>query len=310
VRNGWRSRAPQAKLRGVEREPEFVQRLFPHPVRRLGVPGGELAYVDVGEGRPVLLLHGNPTWSFLYRKVIDALSGAGVRLIAPDLLGFGRSTKIPAREHSLARHAEAIRALVEKLELQGVVLAVQDWGGPIGVLAASQLPGRIAALLIMNTSVIAPEQFRATRFHRFARLPLLSELAFYGARFPMTVLDRVQADRSSISGEVKRAYAWPLRPFLARGAPLALARMVPDSPEHASNAGLRAGDAFVRAFRGPVELVWGVRDPILGRALKKHRELLPEARVTELPAGHFLQEEAPVPIAEAIRRLAKAADVA
>ena len=293
----------------MEREPAFLQRLFPLPARSLSLPEGELAYVEEGEGRPVLLLHGNPTWSFLYRKVIAALGGAGVRLIAPDLLGFGRSTKIPARAHSLALHAGTIRALIERLDLRGVVLVVQDWGGPIGTLAASEVPDRIAALLLMNTSVIAPDRFRASRFHRFARLPVVSELAFY-AGFPIPTLGRVQADPKSISGEVQKAYAWPFRRLSTRGAPLALARMVPDSPGHPSMPGLRRCDAFVRGFGGPIELVWGTRDPILGRALKKHRELLPAARLTELPAGHFLQEEAPVPIAEAIRRLARAADVA
>ena len=290
-------------------EPAYLKRLFPHPVRRLSVAGGELAYVDVGEGLPVLLLHGNPTWSFLYRRVIDALAGAPVRLIAPDLLGFGRSSKPPAKAHSLTFHGQSIAALIEALDLRRYVLVVQDWGGPIGTWAASRAPQRVGALLVMNTSTRVPSRFGGAAFHKFSRVPLLSEAVFYGLRFPIPVLDRVQADRSSIRGEVKAAYAWPFRTFASRGAPLALARMVPDRPDHPTVEGLRACEAFVRGFRGPAELVWGVKDPILGRALRREREALPNARVTELSAGHFLQEEAPVPIAEAIRRLAQAVTV-
>jgi haloalkane dehalogenase len=97
-----------------------------------------------------------------------------------------------------------------------------------------------------------------------------------------------------------------LRKVADRAAPLALARMVPHRPEHPTVAELTEGDAWARSFQGPVELVWGVKDPILGRALWRHRELFPRARVTETPAGHFLQEEVPEEIIAAIRRVADA----
>jgi len=114
----------------------------------------------------------------------------------------------------------------------------------------------------------------------------------------------VQADRRSISGEVARAYRWPLRTPRDRAAPLGLARMVPDSPTHPSVPGLREVDAWLRAFPGPMELIWGRKDPLLGGVLRRHVEALPRARVTETDAGHFLQEEVPEIIARSIRRLA------
>jgi pimeloyl-ACP methyl ester carboxylesterase len=103
---------------------------------------------------------------------------------------------------------------------------------------------------------------------------------------------------------VAAAYRWPLRAFANRAGPLALARMVPDSAAHPSVPALRDVEAWVRGFSGPLEMVWGRLDPILGRALKRHRAALPSARVTEVDAGHFLQEEAPHAIAQAVRRLA------
>jgi haloalkane dehalogenase len=256
----------------------------------------------------VLLLHGNPTWSFLYRKVIAALLQDGqppLRAVAPDLLGLGLSDKPRTLEaHSLRRHGEALLALVEALDLRDVVLVVQDWGGPIGAWMAAHAPGRVGALVVMNTSLLVPAHFRTTPFHRFARLPLVSDVAFRLLGFPLQVLGRTQADPRSISGDVRRAYHWPLRHLRDRAAPLALARMVPDAPGHPTLPALREGEAWVRGFTGPMELVWGTQDPILGRALRRHREALPRARVTELFAGHFLQEEQPEEIAAAIRRVA------
>jgi cis-3-alkyl-4-acyloxetan-2-one decarboxylase len=290
--------------------PPFIARAYPFRSHWLHLPTGErMHYVDEGAGRPVLLLHGNPTWSFLYRKVIAALrGGAGgpFRTVAPDLLGLGLSDKPRSLSaHSLRRHGEAVLALVERLDLRDVVLVVQDWGGPVGAWMAAHAGGRVTGLVVMNTSVLAPTSFRTTAFHRFARLPVVSDVAFRLLGFPLGVLGRTQADPRSISGDVQRAYRWPLRRVRDRAAPLAMARMVPSATDHPSLPALREGEAWVRAFQGPVELVWGVKDPILGRALRRHREALPHARVTELPAGHFLQEEKPEEIAAAIRRAAE-----
>ena len=281
---------------------------FPYPVRRLDVPGGSLAYVDVGAGRPVVFVHGNPTWGFLWRRVLRALAGAPLRLLAPDLLGFGRSSKPPSvRWHSLESHAATLVQWMAALDLRDVVLVVQDWGGPVGCWAAAR-SSRVTALCLLNTAVVLPARFRGTLFHRLARVPVLSDVAFRLLGFPLGLLGRVQADRRSMSGEVARAYRWPLARLKDRAGPLALARMVPDGPHHPSVPALREVERWVRAFPGPVELVWGQRDPILGRALKRHRAALPNARVTEVDAGHFLQEEAPEPIARAVRRLAGVPD--
>ena len=282
--------------------PRAVYRLQsgPYAGRRLHFidrPGSDPA------ARPVVLLHGNPTWSFLWRKVIAALPEH--RCLAPDLLGLGFSDRLPRMaDHTVSGHAEAIAEWLRALDVQGAVLVAQDWGGPIGVCAGAREGQRIAGVVLANTSVLVPEKPRGTAFHRFARRPVLSDLAFRVLGVPQTILHRVQGDPASIRGDVAAAYRWPLRRWRERIAPLALARLVPDRPDHPSVPELRRGEAWIRSFQGPIELVWGLRDPVLGRALKRHQEAFPNAAVTPTEAGHFLQEEVPEELAAAVRRVA------
>ena len=260
-------------------------------------------------GRPVLMLHGNPTWGFLWRKVARALAREPLRLIMPDLVGLGLSDKpSDASFHALSRHGHVMAALLDALALRDVIFVGQDWGGPIGLLALAERPERLTGLVLMNTVVGPPRPgFKPTPFHRFARVPLLSELVFRGLGFPQTALFGVQGDRRSLRGDLAaRAYRYPLRRLRDNVAPLALARMVPDSLEHPSVAALGRSHMLVTDYRGPAELVWGDRDPVLGRVRSHLERLLPHARVTRTEAGHFLQEEVPGPIAEAIRRVAAA----
>lgn len=274
------------------------------PVRRrvARLRGGEVMhFVDHGEGPTVLLLHGNPTWSFLWRGVIARLDG--VRCVAPDLLGLGLSTKIAVREHSVDRHVEALVELVVGLGLEQVVVVGQDWGGALAAGVGARLPERVAGLVLSNTSVLAPARPRGTWFHRLARVPGVSDLLFRGLGLPQAALWGVQGERSSIRGAVARAYRWPLKNWRERAAPLALARMVPDAAEHPSMPALRRGEAWARGFEGPMALVWGERDPLLGRALARHVEAFPRASVVRTRAGHFLQEEVPDELAAAIREV-------
>jgi haloalkane dehalogenase len=266
--------------------------------------------MEAGQGRPVLLLHGNPTWSFLYRKVAAALAGDRLRLILPDLIGLGFSDK-PRRgaEHRLESHALWLGALLDGLRLQDPILVVQDWGGPIALRALADRPGLAGGLVILNTVVGPPRPgFRPSFFHRLARLPVVSDLLFRGLGFPQNSLHRVQSDPKSIRGAVARAYRFPLAGLRNNVAPLALARMVPDSLDHPSIPALQKCQTFVEGFPGPLAVVWGDRDPVLGRVRSWIEKLLPRARVTRTPAGHFLPEEVPEEIAEAVRFVAGARD--
>ena len=290
--------------------PHFLEPLLPfrRSAYRLeqGPDAGRLLhFVDEGEpsAPPVVFFHGNPTWSFLWRKVIALLPG--FRCVAPDLLGLGLSDRLPRiSDHSVERHGAAMAELVEKLDLRGIVLVGQDWGGPVAAQVGARFPERIAGVVLGNTSVAVPSNPRGTAFHKFSRIPVLSDLVFRGLGFPQNVMWAVQGNRRSISGAVARAYRWPLRTWEDRVAPLALARMVPHRPDHDSVAALRRGETWIRSFPGPMALVWGMRDPILGRALGRHERVFAQAPVTRTEAGHFLQEEVPGELAAAIRGVA------
>lgn len=275
------------------------------PFERYRVQVGDYAMhvSETGAGRPVLMLHGNPTWGFLYRKVAAALAGEPLRVILPDLVGLGFSDKPRrAEEHQLERHAAWLGALVDALDLSDLVFVGQDWGGPIGLRALADRRERLGGLVILNTVVGPPRPgFRPTAFHRFAHMPLVSDVAFRVLGFPQNSLSTAQGDKRSISGDVARAYRYPLRRLRDRVAPLALARMVPDSLEHRSVPALGVCRELVESFDGPSAIVWGERDPILGRARRSVERSLPRAEVTLTRAGHFLQEEVPDEIARAIR---------
>jgi haloalkane dehalogenase len=282
------------------------------PFERYSVPIGlhRVHVMQQGDAAdlPVVMLHGNPTWGFLYRKVALALRGARLRVVMPDLVGLGLSDKPrDAGFHTIDRHGEIMAALFDALALERFVLVVQDWGGAIGLRAVAARPERLAGLVVLNTVVGPPKPgFRPTAFHRFAKLPLVSSLVFRGLSFPQSGLRFAQGDKGSIAGDVARAYRWPLRGLSQNVAPLALARMVPDSLEHPSIPALVSCQRVVQMFDGPSAIVWGDRDPVLGRVRTHIERLMPRARVTRTQAGHFLQEEVPDEIADAVRFVAAA----
>jgi haloalkane dehalogenase len=288
--------------------PGWIERRFPAGLkRRLVDVGGVRMHVASwpAAGPTVVLLHGNPSWSFLWRKVVAELAGDGFNLIAPDLIGLGLSDKPrdPAA-HQLSAHGVWLGSLLDELAPGPLYFVGQDWGGPIGLHAlATRLP-RLRGLVLANTVIGPPRPgFKPTGFHRFARLPVVSDLVFRGLGFPQIAMTAVQGDRTSLVGRDALAYWWPLRHLRDRAAPLALARMVPDSPDHVSIPALERCLAAAKRFAGPTALVWGTRDPILGTVINHLERELPAADVTRTDAGHFLQEEVPGPIADAIRRV-------
>ncbi|MCA9634338.1 MAG: alpha/beta fold hydrolase [Myxococcales bacterium] len=285
--------------------PTWLEPQVPFKRYRVQVGGYRMHVMEQGRGRPVLLLHGNPTWGYLYRKVASELAGEPLRLIMPDLIGLGFSDKpVDALAHQLDHHASWLGSLIDQLELEDLIFVGQDWGGPIGLRALADRPRRMTGLVILNTVIGPPRpEFKPTTFHRFARLPLVSDFVFGRLGFPEIGMHQVQGDRKSISGEIKRAYRYPLRKHADRVAPLALARMVPDGLDHPSVEPLGHCQELVLGFEGPIDVVWGKRDPVLGSVGRHLERQLPKARFTWTDAGHFLQEEVPGPIADAVRRV-------
>ena len=288
--------------------PSWLDAMFPPGARRrmVDVGGPRMHVFEWGAGLPVLMVHGNPSWSFLWRKVVAAVlsSGMKLRLIVPDLIGLGLSDKIPASEHTLANHGRWMGALIDQLAPNELVFVGQDWGGPIGLHAIADRIERLRGLVLLNTVTGPPRpDFKATAFHRFARAPVVSDLIFR-LGFPQNAMTLTQGNKLSIIGRVARAYRWPLRHLRDRVAPLALARMVPDSMEHPSIEALRHAQTTIDRWKGPTAIVWGDRDPVLGSVIGHMQRVMPHAHVTRTRAGHFLQEEVPGEIAAAVCEVA------
>jgi pimeloyl-ACP methyl ester carboxylesterase len=285
--------------------PAWLDALLPFRRYALDVRGYRMHVMEHGpaDAPAVLLVHGNPTWGFLYRRVAKALEGTRLRLVMPDLVGLGLSEHPrDPHVHTLDFHVRQLGALVDALGLERFAFVGQDWGGPIGGGVCAERPDRVTGLVVLNTVLGPPKEgFRSTPFHRFSRLPLVSDLAFRLANFPARGMAFAQGDKHSVAGDVGRAYRWVLRDRRTNGAPLALARMVPDSLSHPSVPRLAQCEAWVSSFKGPAAIVWGHRDPVLGRLFNRTCRALPHARTWETQAGHFLQEEVPAEIADAIR---------
>jgi pimeloyl-ACP methyl ester carboxylesterase len=270
-------------------------------------PGVKLHVLEVGEGFPVFLLHGNPTSGLLYRKVADCLPTDRLRLIMPTLVGLGFSSKIPASEHTLGNHMRWINGVLTALRLEQLVYVGQDWGGPIGMGALALSPGLVRGAVVLNTGFNAPVEKRSiSRMHALVSTPVLGELITetFGRLFPG--LPDIQGDPASMPEQVIDLYR---RPLLASGntkAPLAMMRMVPDGPDHPSAERMRFIEQYVATLAIPAEIVWGMNDPILGGLLVNMKRNFPDAPVTETEAGHFLQEEVPAEIAAAIVRVVEA----
>jgi pimeloyl-ACP methyl ester carboxylesterase len=258
------------------------------------------------DGPAILMLHGNPTWSFLWRKVVAAIrarpGGDQLRLIAPDLIGLGLSSKPELAAHSLAQHAAWLGEVLDRIVPGPLVVVAQDWGGPISLVAMATRRERLRGIVLGNTGVSPPApSFKPTLFHRLSQLPVASTVLFRWLGFPLGVLHTSQGDRSTIRGEVAKAYRWPLSRRADRAAPLALARMVPDRiTGHPSIPQLAISHELFTTAKVPVSLVWGTRDPILGRVINHLERARPDAKVVRTEAGHFLQEEVPEQLADAV----------
>ncbi len=270
--------------------------------------GLRMHVMEQGEGHPVLLFHGNPTWGYLYRKVAAELEGEPYRLIMPDMIGFGFSDQARDRsDYTLANHVRWMGRLVGSLELERATLVVQDWGGPVGLHMAHQHPGLMSGLVVMNTTIGPPRPgFKPTLFHRFFSSSL-GEWAARWLRLPHGALWVAQGDRSTIRGHVRRAYAHPFGGRDGHHAVVEAVRMVPDDLDHPSVPLLEEAGSAAIGFDGPTAIVWGDRDPVLGKLRRRVTRQLPHAQVIVTDAGHFLQEEVPAEIAEAIRSVTAAA---
>ncbi len=266
--------------------------------------GIKIHVLETGSGYPIYLQHGNPTSGFLYRKVAAELPLDRVRVIMPTLVGLGFSSKVPASEQTLDNHIRWMKEALKRLQLKQLIYVGQDWGGPVGMGALAKSPGLLKGVVVMNTGFSAPTEKRdLSAAHATVKTPVVGELILEVFTSVFDRIDQVQGDPNSMPEEVRQLYG---RPVLESGnakAPLAQMRMVPDGPDHPSAEQMRMIESYVGTLDIPVELVWGMKDPILAQGLAPMKASFPDAPVTETEAGHFLQEEVPSEIAAAIMRV-------
>ena len=263
---------------------------FPYEPRYRGWRGMRLAHVDEGEGSTVVMIHGEPTWSFLYRKVMGPLLEAGHRCVVPDLPGFGRSDK-PVEDswYSYDNHTAAVVALFEELDLRDVTLVVQDWGGPIGLrVATTEIPERVGRLVVMDTGVFTGRQRMSEEWLRFRE---------FVERVPDVPVERLVGSgcKTPPSPEVLAAYGAPFPSRESKAGARTFPMLIPLTPDApGAEAGQAVSGALSRESR-PTLLMWADSDPVLplepvGRSMQSLLPNVEELTVIE-DAGHFLQED-------------------
>jgi haloalkane dehalogenase len=289
-----------AHLPGFDLDPRYAD-----------VPDGDggtlrMAWVEAGpaNGPVVLLLHGEPSWSFLYRTMIPVLTAAGLRAVAPDVVGFGRSDK-PAEisDHSYARHVEWLRALAfDVLDLRDVTLVGQDWGGLLGLRLVAEHLDRFAAVVAANTGLPSGDHDMPEVWWQFRRAVEKAEHLDVGRL--------VQSGcRTRLSPEVRAGYDAPFPDESHKAGPRAMPGLVPTRPDDPATEANRAAWATLSRSEIPLLCAFSDGDPITAAMEPILRRTMPGAAGREHPtitgAGHFLQEDAgPALAAEVVRFVA------
>jgi haloalkane dehalogenase len=286
--------------------PPAIRKHFPFASRFVQVNGQRMHYVDEGEGDPILLLHGNPTWSFLYRKFIPKLVAAGYRVIAPDHIGFGLSERL-AREHdfSLENHIANLAQFMRKLGLERLTVVCQDWGGPTGLACAVLYPAAIKAIVVMNTWAW-PE---ATNFHssvfpwRMMHAPVVGPYLFQRRNI---LIERglylSVVHREQFVAEALPAYRFVMPDYDSRLLTRVFPRLIPLHADDRCAATMRWLEQSLRVCKTPALIVWGKEEIVFpAECAQRFKMLLPHARGPLWVTGsHFLQEDSPQEICDHI----------
>lgn len=279
---------------------------FPFAPRYRTVNGFAMHFVDEGAGEPVVFVHGDPTWGYLWRRCIPPLS-ARYRCVVPDHMGMGKSGTPPERErYRLAQHIDNLERLLLALDLSGITLVLHDWGGPVGLGFAVRHRDRVKRLALMNTWAFAPwpggplprllEIIRSRRGEHFV-------LERNGYVEPALMGGTCHPER--VSKELLEAYLAPFPTPASRIALLCWSRDIPVGEGDPSFAEMKRIERALGAFDPvPTVVVWGMRDSVLtSPVLEMWRRALPRASIVALEdAGHFLQEDAPQAVVAALER--------
>jgi haloalkane dehalogenase len=262
---------------------------FPYPPKYVNVRNDlRMAYVESGQGDPILCIHGEPSWSYLYRKMIPPLAKHG-RVICPDLIGFGRSDKPVGKEsYSYALHHDALSSFITKLDLKRITLVCQDWGGLLGLPIATEMPERFARLVIMNTGLPVSGKPLSPGFTAWR--------AFAERSQDMDIGRVLQgATVTDLSAEVLAAYNAPFPDVSYKGGALQFPLLVPISEDAEALPHMRKAAASFESWNKPTLVMFSDKDPVTVGGDKYFRQLIPaaaqEPEITIRDAGHFLQED-------------------
>ncbi len=273
---------------------------YPFAPHYVEVDGVRIHYVDEGpaSAEPVLMLHGEPSWSYLYRKMIPPIAQAGYRVIAPDLVGFGRSDKPAKREdYTYQRHVDWMRGLIEQLDLRSITLVCQDWGGLIGLRLAAEHEERFARIVAANTGLPTGDQPMGRAFLAWQR---------YSQETPEFHVGGIVKGgcQTELAPEVIAAYDAPFLDDRYKAGARQFPLLVPNSPDDpAAPANRKAWEVLTR-WQKPFLTAFSDSDPITRGADQLFQALIPGAKgqphTTIVGAGHFLQEDKGPELAEVV----------
>jgi haloalkane dehalogenase len=277
------------------RIPDWLARLYPFSPASFVTPGGaRMSYLDEGPrgDEAVLMLHGNPTWSFYYRDLVRELS-ATLRCVVPDHIGMGLSEKPQGYPYRLETRIDDVAALVEHLGLRRLHLVVHDWGGAIGFGLATRQPGRVGRIVVLNTAAFVSSQI--PKRISLCRAPLLGEFLVRGLNgFAEPATWMAMASRR-LTWDERRGYLFPYGSWASRIGVHRFVRDIPLESGHPSRRILEEIEAALPRLAGhPKLIVWGARDFCFDDAfLSRWRDTYPDARIVRLErAGHYVLEDA------------------